>query len=139
MKQLKVNLTPDLRAHLEAAIVRTGRSLAEEVRERLGSSLFADEQLDQPTRSFQAAIPQLARKVRGYFGAEWHADVYACEAMSDAVVELLARHKSTVTASETSTPRDDPAVVGRVIAREYLREREEMEAVITRQRMEKNK
>jgi Arc-like DNA binding domain len=122
-----------------------GRGVSEEIRNRLGGSLL-DDKLDQTTRLFTGEILELAGWVRRHVGTEWYADVYAHEVFSHAVAARLARHKPTATsaaaASGTTTPPDDPAVVGRVIERAYHRDREEKkaeEAVITRQRMEKNK
>jgi hypothetical protein len=119
-----------------------GRGVSEEIRNRLGGSLL-DDTLDQTTRLFTGEILELAREVRRDCGAEWHADVNAHEVFSGAVADQLASHKPTATsaaaASGTTTPPDDPAVVGRAIARAYRRDREEMEAIITRQRMEKSK
>jgi len=92
-----------------------------------------DDALDQTTRTFTGEIFELAKKVRRHFGGEWYADVNAHAALVAAVVDQLASHKPQATAEASAaapgtTPDDPPAVVGRVIAREYRHEKQEIEA-----------
>jgi hypothetical protein len=109
-----------------------GMGVSEEIRDRLAKSLF-DDALDQTTRYFTGEIFELAKKVRRYFGGEWYADANAHAALVAAVEDQLASHKPAATSAAatpgTTTPlADPPAVVGRVIAREYRHEKQEIEA-----------
>jgi hypothetical protein len=124
---------------------KSRRPVSEEIRERLARSLFEDGR-DPNTRQFAAEIVQIAEKVRRHFALEWHADMNAYEAFVAAVVDQMASHKPTdvslaVPALFGEGNLDDPpAVVGRVIAREYRHDRQELEAMLARQRQsEKSK
>ena len=131
MKQFKVALNPDLRDFLEAAAAKNGRSLAEEIRERLAGTLI-DDGRDPTTRALTGEVYELARRVRRRFGVEWYADVNANAALVGAVADQVASHKPTVTSAAapgTATlPADPPDVVGRVIAHEYRHEKQEIKA-----------
>jgi hypothetical protein len=106
-----------------------GMGVSEEIRERLAGSLF-DDACDPITRTFAGEVYELARRVRRQFGAEWYAFVNAHEAMVHALADQLASYKPTATSADApgTTPDDPPAVVGRVIAREYRHQKQEIEA-----------
>jgi hypothetical protein len=97
-KQFNVGLEPDLRAALNTAAERNGRSLAEEIRIRLESSCEADK-AEKPDKVFLAAISNLIGNVRRQTGWSWHQDPFAHDVLRHATTTLLDRVQ----------PREPPA------------------------------
>src|SRR5258708_425104 len=107
---------------------KSGRGMSEEIRARLTSSLLYDE-LDPKTRLLAAEIIQLAEEVRREFASEWHADVNTYKAFIAAVADQLESHRPTAVSDSTGTTSHDapPETIGRVLARRYRRDRQELE------------
>jgi hypothetical protein len=101
--QFKVALEPNLRDALEAAAVRSGRTLAAEIRGRLEGA--AGESADPVTRDLEAKITALAEEVELETGAAWHAHLGSFAAFRQGIVELLAQRKSAI-------PDDSPTAFG---------------------------
>ena len=69
MQRLKIALPDQLRAQLDAASAKSGRSVAEEIRSRVEAS-FA-QAADQPTHDFLRGVAQMATEIERELGA-WH-------------------------------------------------------------------
>jgi hypothetical protein len=92
MKQLNVSLPDDLRDRLETARTAAGRSLGEEIRERLQQSFFW-EQFDVQTRLLLVEIGRLAVLTQAQTGSTWHSHAGASSVLRHAITALLARHR----------------------------------------------
>jgi plasmid stability protein len=86
-KQLKVSLPDELRARLDAASAKSGRSVAEEIRSRVEAS-FA-EAADQPTHDFLRGVALMAAEIARETGAVWHKHPGAYDHFVDAIVRRL--------------------------------------------------
>jgi hypothetical protein len=122
-RQLAVALPPELRTQLETAARAADHSLAEEIRARLVSS-FDQEVVDRPTRELAADVVGLAEQISSQKGFAWHSHEKAHETLVAAIVALLADRKPKRTAkialpSDLMWGDDDPATLGRSIARYY--------------------
>jgi hypothetical protein len=124
-RQLAVALPPDLRSQLEAAALAADHSLAEEIRARLVSS-FDREAVDKPTQELAADVVALAEQISRQKGFGWHWNENAHETLVAAVNALLADLKPKRSAgppvalpSDLMWGDDDPATLGRSIARHY--------------------
>jgi hypothetical protein len=94
-KQLNVALSDDLRAQLDAASREAGRSIAEEVRQRLERSFFGDDHVDQRTRDLAMAIGRFARLLEHDRGSAWHADPTTHAALGELIGMWLQHHPPT--------------------------------------------
>jgi hypothetical protein len=93
MKQLKISIPDDLRAQLDAASARGGRSLGQVIRERLERSFADDAAFDPVTRELIAGIINLAAAVQADLGAQWHSSPANYEAFAAAVAQRIAGYK----------------------------------------------
>ena len=119
MKQLKVSLPDDLRAQLDAASAKSGRSVAEEIRSRVEGS-FAREVADRPTRDFIEGVALMAAEVARETGANWHQHAGAHEALTRAIqlrLEALKPKGSTAFGDRphATVSDDDPYRLGALI------------------------
>jgi len=90
MKQLKVALPDDLRARLDAASEKSGRSVADEIRTRVERSLELDA-IDKPTRDFIVGIALMPAEIERETGAAWHKHAGAWLALRQAILSRLKR------------------------------------------------
>ena len=91
-KQLNVALSDDLRTQLDAASREAGRSIAEEVRQRLERSFFGDASMDQKTRDLALAIGRFARLLEHDRGSAWHVDTTTHAALGELISMWLQDH-----------------------------------------------
>jgi hypothetical protein len=94
-KQLNVALSDGLRAQLDAASREAGRSIAEEVRQRLERSFFGDDHMDQKTRDLAVAVGRFARLLEHDRGSAWHADPTTHAALGELIGMWLQDHPPT--------------------------------------------
>jgi hypothetical protein len=121
---LKIVLPQEIRAQLDKAVAKSGNSLGEEIRVRLQKS-FDDDQHDDQTRELAADIVALAEDVKHHKRFSWHGHEKAREAFFEAIKDWLAglkpprdlRSKTVPGASDLMWGDDDPATLGRSIAR----------------------
>ena len=92
MKQLKVALPDDLRARLETASSKSGRSLADEIRVRVEATL-AQEAVDKPTRDFLEGVAAMPAEIELEVGSAWHKDATAHFVFGEAILNRLERSK----------------------------------------------
>jgi hypothetical protein len=97
VKQFNVGLPEPLRAALNKAAERNGRSLAEEIRVRLESSSQGD-QAEEPDKALLTAISNLIAYVQRQTGWSWSRHPFAFEVFRHALTTLLDRVQ----------PRDTP-------------------------------
>jgi hypothetical protein len=125
MKQLKVSLPDDIRASLEAASVKSGHSLGEEIRRRLAQT-FKEDPLDPQTRELLAAIVRLAGLVKLDQAEDWHSSDRPHEVFAAAVRARLIGYKPRKSTAEAVrdllgaglTDRNDPPeAIGRTLER----------------------
>jgi len=90
MKQLKVSLDDDLRDYIEVASEKAGRSISEEIRERLLATV-AHDHTDRPTRWLMLSVQGLAAKVKTDTGQDWHSHPAANRVLKLATGHLLDR------------------------------------------------
>jgi len=123
MKQLKVSLDDDLRAKLEASSVASGKSLGEDIRDRLERT-FAEDLIDPKTRDLTDDIQGLAGELAAQ-SHTWHAHPKAFEAFTEAVKTWLEfqrpRRKGVGVSDMIDASIDDPQTLGRTIARTLWR------------------
>lgn len=100
MKQLNIALSDEIRARLEEAAERNGRTIAAEVRERLEQTLQA-ESTEKQTLDFLSAVTRLMDYVRQQTGWAWHKHPAAHDAFRYAITTLLDR-------SQPEEPAGDP-------------------------------
>jgi len=91
MTQLKVSLPDDLRSWLEAAVEGTGRSLGDEIRQRLEATFDREEKLDNQTLRLAYAIDRLASYVFLQTNHRWYDHAAANRVMRHAITARLAR------------------------------------------------
>ena len=129
-QRFTVALPPEVRSQLEEAAATIGHSIGEEIRRRIGLSLDV-EAYDKPTRDLAATVMWIAEDVARQSGENWHANRKANEALAAALQEYLELLKPPFSGgvSDLFGP-DDPATLGRVIARNYFRGRAEIEGSI---------
>jgi hypothetical protein len=108
---------------LGEAAERSGRPIAEEVRERLATSLELD-RFGPETRSLLAAVRQLLTMD---FDGRWHADEFAFRVFAAAIADLLGHWKPPEGAVDELDPvgfydreKHDPAMVGHKFAQWVL-------------------
>jgi hypothetical protein len=105
---------------------RSERGLSEEIRNRLVYTLFVDE-FDARTRELALAVMRLADDVRGHTGQPWYGGRQPFEVLETALQTYLATLKP-VNELPSADFRDDPATLGRAIARNDARRVEVSEA-----------
>lgn len=95
MKQLKVGLDDALRSQLEAAAARSGRSLADEIRQRLEWTLDLEPVEDESTRELARAVTRLAAEIElETGGAHWYFHDGAHTAFRQGVLWILNEIKA---------------------------------------------
>ena len=119
MKQLKVALPDDLRARLETASSRSGRSLADEIRARVEAS-FAQEAVDKPTRDFLEGVALMPAEIELETGAAWHKHAGAHAVFTQAILSRLEELKPKGSTAFGDRPHatvfdDDPNQLGLMI------------------------
>ena|SRR5215813_1973848 len=130
-QQFKITLGDDLRSKLDEASVLNGRSVAEEIRQRLEGSF--DIQADGHTLDLIYALLFLAHETMCDFGVSWWGDERARSALMAAIVDQILSYQikrsasaawplmSSGTPEQQAGPDDPPEVIGRAIARNYRR------------------
>jgi hypothetical protein len=137
MQQLKISLPDETRAALDAASAQSGKSLADEIRARLAWS-FEQDAVDKPTRDLQADIAGLAEQLSRDKRFSWYAHDKARQTFIEAVKDWITNLKptrrwpllkpETPGATALMWGDDDPATLGRAIARHYARFKAAIEA-----------
>jgi hypothetical protein len=120
VQQLKVLLPPELRTALDAAAAKSGKSLAEEIRQRLERT-FAEDGLDESTRGLVAAVKWLSADISTR--ARWNKSSKAREALSLAIATVMnAAAMTDDKAAKTFDPLadEDVATLARAMARHFL-------------------
>ena len=144
MVHTAVVLPPEMLAALREQGALHGRTMSQEIRERLAGSLF-EETRDEKTRQLAAEIVQLASEVLHDFKTHWHAEPRAHKAFLAAVADQIGSYEPppTPTSGSPDDQSDPPDVIGRALARRYRRDREAVEsarmAVRQEQRKQENK
>lgn len=93
MKQMKVALPDDLRARLDAAAEKSGRSVAEEIRARLQTSFERDVDLDKTSRDFLEGVAAMPAEIELEMGSAWHKDASAHFVFGEVILNRLERFK----------------------------------------------
>jgi hypothetical protein len=120
-RQLAVALPDDVRNRLEAAAVKSDRSIAEEIRRRLDESFAADAH-DDKTRDLIYAAAWMAEEVSRQAEAPWHSSRKGCEALAVAIQMLIEGLGPRKDPSPDPFGPDDPPTLGRSVARHFQRE-----------------
>ena len=120
MKQMKVALPDDLRARLDNASKKSGRSVAEEIRSRVEASLARDAVADTATRDLVEGVALMAAEIERETGAAWHKHAGAHETLEWAIKFRLRelKPKGSVAFSprpHRTLPYDDPYQLGPII------------------------
>ena len=130
MVHTAVVLPPEMLAALREWGARHGRTMSQEIRERLAGSLF-EETRDAKTKQLEAEIVQLASEVLHDFKTHWHAEPRAHKAFLAAVADQIGSYEPPPTTSgspDINDLSDPPDVIGRALARRYRRDREAVES-----------
>ena len=129
MVHTAVVLPPEMLAALREQGALRGRTMSQEIRERLAGSLF-EETRDAKTKQLEAEIVQLASEVLHDFKTHWHAEPRAHKAFLAAVADQIGSYEPppTPTSGSPDVNVDPPDVIGRALARRYRRDREAVES-----------
>jgi hypothetical protein len=117
MKQFKIVLPEDLRARLDAAIAKSGRSIADEIRTRVEQSLDLDDAaVDKPTREFLDRLALMPAEIGQEIGV-WHKYEDAWKALWHAIQDELAQKRPPTGTFgprlHRTTPSDDLEYIGK--------------------------
>ena len=140
MKQMKVALSDELRARLDAASAQSGQSVAEEIRSRVETSFRQEAILDKPTSDFLTGVALMPAEIEREVGVAWHKHAGAHEVFTQAILSRLEELKPkgpTVFGDRphATTSDDDPNQLGPMV--EYrLRRQPDFTASPARQLME---
>jgi hypothetical protein len=125
-----VGFSDDMRAQLEAAATKAGHSIAEEIRQRLETTI-KEEQRDQKLRDLLYDIDFLADLVSNDSGLDWHVHPAAHAIFRAGVLALLdqRRPKGAPVLSpavrdlfgQGISDSDDPDTIGRALVRHLNR------------------
>jgi plasmid stability protein len=112
MQRLKIALPEELRAQLDAASAKSGRSVADEIRRRVEAS-FAQEVVDKPTRDFVDGIALVPAEIERESGSRWYEHARAWETFRLVILKRLAKNRPLEgtrfgARPHQTTERDDP-------------------------------
>ena len=118
---LKFQLGEVLRKWLEESSAAAGHSLAEEIRQRLGTSWRFDR--DLPTRLLADEIWFLAQEVKKEVGDRWHESEFARATFVAAVSDHIWSYgkEDKPYRKDTDRVETEEAIIGRTIARLFRR------------------
>jgi hypothetical protein len=116
-RQLSVALPDDLRKFVEFMADAQGRSVADEIRQRLEDSRRSEQLFDASTRWMAQEISLLARDVQTQTGHSWQQHPKSHEALAAAIATVLEQFKPKPVEGENTWGADDPVTLGRAIAR----------------------
>jgi hypothetical protein len=139
VQSLKISLPDGTRAALDAASAQSGKSLAEEIRERLAWSFEADVS-PGPMRDLLFAVRQLGRLFYIDTGRNWHETLKDRQAMALAIKEIVDSGEPT-NPSGTGAPGDPPSVAHILVRhfQRFMEAREETDREIRRLYKERGK
>jgi hypothetical protein len=121
MQQLKISLPDGTRAALDEASAKSGRSLAEEIRERLAWS-FEYEALEKPTRDLLYAVKELGALFPLDTGHDWATTLKGRQALGLTIQGFLESGAPTDGgATEDLFGPGDPQTVSRILLRHFER------------------
>jgi hypothetical protein len=127
MKQMKVALPDDLRARLDAASERSGRSVAEEIRARVEQSFARDVVADVATRDLLENVALMPAEIARETGANWYQHAGAHEILTLAIPLWLEPLKPKGPTAFGNRPHatvsiDDPRQLAVLIVRRLRKE-----------------
>src|SRR5262249_13620223 len=93
MQRLKIALPAELRNELNAASARSGKSVAEEIRDRVAQSFALESGVDQPSRDFLEIVAAMPTEIELEMGKRWHTDAGAHFVFGEAILNRLERFK----------------------------------------------
>ena len=114
--QTKVVLGDAMRRHLEAGAKADGRSIADEIRQRLERTFEQDARAAK-TNALLTLIAELAAELQRLCGAHWFEQSSAYDAFSAGVGLLLATGAGEAVDAPWAIQDTDAPSAGRVIAR----------------------
>jgi hypothetical protein len=125
--QLKITLEDDQRSQLDSATKQSGKSLSEEIRDRLSLS-FLFEMRGQDTADLLFALLRIADVVADEIGFDWSESERARATFVSAVVDQILSYElrtnpNPIPRRGGARPDDSPESLGGFIARGYRRER----------------
>jgi hypothetical protein len=114
-KPFNLLLDEPLRAALEEAAAANGRTVTDEIRQRLERTLLEDEKFDEPTQGLGFAIMELAASIQRQSanGVAWHQHPRAFEALKQSMLTWLDGAKLTEPGPVPFD--DDPVSFGKAI------------------------
>jgi hypothetical protein len=113
MERLKFSLSPATRSQLDAVAAASGKSIGDEIRERLQHT-FKEDALDPALRELRDAIANLAELVRIDCG-DWHSSPRAHTEFVTALMQRLAGYTPPAPVAAASDPLlPDPEMLGRI-------------------------
>jgi hypothetical protein len=119
LKQLKVGLGSELRSELEAAALRSGRSLADEIRARVAWTLDLDP-MDDLTRDVITAVARLSEEIELETNYAWHSHAGAHTALRWGIATIIDNLKPEADVTflrprpHRANPADDAQIIGMV-------------------------
>jgi hypothetical protein len=128
-RQVKVGMGDKMRVQLETLARKSGRSLADEIRYRIGRSLLEEQLFDDATQVLALRIGQLANDVATVSGIPWHQHPAARAVLAEAITAWLEgiepSRSDQFIPPELEKSDYNPRNIGRAIAR--MRRRAETE------------
>jgi hypothetical protein len=127
MKQMKVALSDELRARLDAASAKSGQSVAEEIRSRVETSFKQEAILDKPTSDFLTGVALMSAEITRECGAAWFEHAGAFEVFRQAILSRLEEFKPKGATAFGDRPHatisdDDPIQLGLMVEFRLRRE-----------------
>jgi hypothetical protein len=113
-KQVAVALSQEQRWLLERASQRSGRSVAQEIRERLDRAIELDAKdaaIDPVTKELCDALQRIADRLFQDFGSPWHTSLRAHQAFAAAVSQRIAGY-IPLDGARSAAASESSAVVG---------------------------
>jgi hypothetical protein len=109
-------LPDEIRSLLDRAVAQSGKSLSQEIQQRLVWT-FEQELLDKPTRDLLVAVISLAALIRTQLGQAWYEQAGANEVFSAAIGSQVLRQRPPgeivlPPAEERLIATDDPVALG---------------------------
>ena len=125
--QLKITLEDDQRSQLDRATEQSGKSLSEEIRDRLSLS-FLLEMRGRDTADLLIALLRIADVVEDEIGFDWSESERARATFVSAVVDQIMSYEfrtnpNPVPRRAGARPENSPKSLGGFIARGYRRDR----------------
>jgi hypothetical protein len=110
-----------MRAWLENEAAKSGYTIADVIRRCVGGMRWLEDNFDEQTRHLGLSVMQMAAAIQRAY-PPWHRNEKAFQSLVEAIVAWLNIQEREKGEGDDSFGQDDPATVGRMIARAIHRD-----------------